>query len=132
MLNPFPIQFLSLLAYLILRVIAGFVLIVFGYRHFKARTELSQIMTLPFFPFGGVAATFFILAELVVGTLFILGMHTQFAALVLIAMSLKMMVLRPKFNHPSIPSRFMYLLFFAIGCSLFITGAGALAFDLPI
>lgn len=132
MLNPFPIQFLSLLAYLVLRVIAGFVLIVLGYRHFKARKELSQILTLPFFPFGGVATTFLILTELIVGVLFVLGMHTQYAALVVMAMSVKMVVLRPRFSHPSIPSRLMYLLFFAIGCSLFITGAGALAFDLPI
>lgn len=132
MLNPFPIQFLSLLAYLVLRVITGIVFIIFGYRHFKYRRELSQTLTLPFFPFGVVATTFLILTELTVGVLFILGMHTQFAALAVMAMSVKMLVLRPKFNHPSMPPRLMYLLFFAIGCSLFITGAGALAFDLPI
>ena len=132
MLNPFPIQFLSLLAYLILRVIAGLVLVFLSYRHFRVRKELAQILTLPFFPFGGVATTFLILTELIVGVLFVLGMQTQIAALVLIAMSFKMIILRSKFNHESMPSRLMYLLFLAIGCSLFITGAGVFAFDLPI
>jgi uncharacterized membrane protein YphA (DoxX/SURF4 family) len=132
MLNPFPIQFLSLLAYLVLRVITGFVLLILGYRHFTVRKELAQILTLPFFPFGGIATTFLILTELIVGVLFVLGMHTQIAALVLIAMSFKMLVLRPWFNHNSLPPRLMYLLFLAIGCSLFITGAGVFAFDLPI
>jgi uncharacterized membrane protein YphA (DoxX/SURF4 family) len=132
MLNPFPIQFLSLLAYFILRVITGLILIILGYRHFKNRRDLAQTLSFRFFPFGSIATTFLILTELAVGTLFVLGMHTQFAALVLMAMSVKMLVLRPKFNHSSIPSRLMYLLFFAISCSLFITGAGALAFDLPI
>ena len=132
MLNPFPIQFLALLAYLVLRVITGLVFFILGYRHFRARKELTQILTLPIFPFGVITTTVFILTELVVGTLFILGLYTQIAALLVIVMSLKMIVLRPIFSHVSIPSRLMYLLLFAIGCSLFITGAGAFAFDLPI
>ncbi len=132
MLNPFPIQFLALLAYLLLRLAAGSVLLVLGVRHFKQRESLYKALTLPLFPFGKVITSFFIITELVVGGLFILGLHTQIAALLLMAMSLKMLFLRKRFSHPALPGRLFYLLLFGISCSLFITGAGALAFDLPL
>lgn len=132
MLNPFPIQFLSLIAYLILRVLTGLVLLTLGYRHFKVRKALSRILVLPFFPFGIITTTALIVAEVVIGTLFILGAYTQIAALLAIGMSLKMIVLKSRFSHTTIPNRLFYVLLFAISCSLFITGAGALAFDLPI
>lgn len=132
MLNPFPIQFLALLAYLILRVLAGVVLLILGVRHFKQRVSLYPVLTLPIFPFGKITTLMLIASELTIGALFILGMHTQIAALLLMAMSVKMLFLRKRFSHPTLPSRLFYLLLFAIACSLFITGAGALAFDLPL
>ena len=132
MLNPFPIQFLALLAHLLLRVITGVVLLVLGYRHFKHRATLQTVLTLPLFPFGKITTLFFIMTELVVGILFILGHSTQIAALVLMAMSVKMLFWRKRFAHSTIPGRLFYLLFLGIACSLFITGAGALAFDLPL
>lgn len=132
MLNPFPIQFLALLAHLLLRVIAGAVLLILGVRHFRKRESLYPVLTLPLFPFGKITTTFFIFYELLIGTLFILGLQTQIAALLLMAMSVKMFFLRKHFSHPAVPGRLFYLLLFAISCSLFITGAGALAFDLPL
>jgi len=132
MLNPFPIQFLSLLAYLILRALTGLVLLTLAYRHFKVRKRLRALLVLPFFPFGVVTTTVLILAELAIGTLFILGAYTQFAALLAMIMSFKMIILKSRFADSSIPSRLFYVLLLAISCSLFITGAGALAFDLPI
>jgi hypothetical protein len=50
----------------------------------------------------------------------------------LIAMCLKMFVMRNWFDHPSIPTKLFYVLLFAASVSLFITGAGVFAFDLPI
>ena len=76
--------------------------------------------------------TSLILTELVVGTLFILGLCTQIAALIVILMSFKMLFLRKYFPHDALPSRLTYLLLLGISCCLFITGAGAFAFDLPI
>jgi uncharacterized membrane protein YphA (DoxX/SURF4 family) len=132
MLNPFPIQFLSLLAYFILRVLTGLVLLTLGYRHFEARKVLNTILVLPLFPFGTVTTTVLIMAELVIGALFILGAFTQIAALLAMIMSFKMIVLKSRFAHSSIPGRLFYVLLLAISCSLFITGAGVFAFDLPI
>ncbi len=132
MLNPFPIQFLALLAHLLLRVITGVVLLILGYQHFKHRTTLYLVLSLSIFPFGKITTFVFIVTELTIGTLLILGMHTQIAALLLIAMSVKMLFLRKWFPHLAIPGRLFYLLLLGISCSLFITGAGALAFDLPL
>lgn len=90
------------------------------------------MLVLPIFPFGKISVAVLIITELVIGTLFVLGLYTQIAALITILMSIKMIVLRNRFNHPALPSRLIYFLFLGIGCSLFITGAGVLAFDLPI
>ncbi len=132
MLNPFPIQFLALLGYFILRVITGFIFLVLGYRHFKQRVTLYPILKVKLFPFGKLVTASLIITELIVGILFILGLYTQIAALVVIVMSVKMILLRKYFSHPALPSRLTYLLLFGIGFCLFITGAGAFAFDLPI
>ncbi len=132
MLNPFPIQFLSLFAYFILRIFIGFILLVFSFKHWKQRESLYQALVLPIFPFGKISVTILIISELILGTLFVLGLYTQIAALITILMSIKMIILRNKFTHPALPSRLVYLLFLGIGCSLFITGGGVLAFDLPI
>lgn len=132
MLNPFPIQFLALLAHLLLRVIAGVVLIILGSRHFKQRESLYPVLTLSLFPFGKITTLLFIVSELVIGTLFILGLNTQIAALLLMGMSMYMLFFRKRFSHQALPGRLFYLLLLGISCSLFITGAGALAFDLPL
>ncbi len=132
MLNPFPIQFLALLGYFILRVITGFIFLVLGYRHFKQRESLYPTLKMRVFPFEKTTTILFIITELTVGVLFIIGLYTQIAALIVIVMSLKMLFLRKYFSHPALPNRLTYLLFFGISCCLFITGAGAFAFDLPI
>lgn len=132
MLNPFPIQFLALLAYFILRVIVGFVFLHLAYRHFKLRKTLQPILVLPYFSFGKITTFVLIITELIIGIMFLVGFYTQIAALITIIMSLKMLVLRNKFITPHLPNRLTYLLLFGIGCSLFITGAGIFAFDLPI
>ena len=132
MLNPFPIQFLSLFAYFILRIFIGITFLILGVRHWKQRESLYPALILPIFPFGKISVTILIITELVIGTLFVLGLYTQIAALITILMSIKMIILRNKFAHSSLPSRLIYFLFLGIGCSLFITGAGVFAFDLPI
>lgn len=132
MLNLFPIQFLSLFAYFILRVITGLVVLWLGFKHYQHRNELSDILVLPIFPFGKTAVFFLVLTEIIIGTLLTIGLFTQAGAILLMLLSLKMMVLYKHFNHPTLPNKLTYLLLFAIGFSLFITGAGIFAFDLPI
>jgi len=132
MLNLFPIQFLAPLAYTLLRLCAGALLIRIGVRRIKNRSqkkaslETKNLSTTPF--------VFIVigLIEIVSGALFILGLYTQLAALLVLLIS-GMQVLFPRaLWNPGIPSRIFYLLLFFVSLSLFITGAGILAFDLPI
>ncbi len=135
MLNPFPIQYLALFAYFILRVFVGLTLLYLGNKHWENRHELFKISipTLPFAESFVQVGTYTLIAtEVIIGLMFVAGFFTQIAALVLIIMSIKMLVFSKYLKHPSIPSRLSYTLFLAIGISLFITGAGVLAFDLPI
>lgn len=132
MLNPFPIQFLALFAYFLLRLCVGSVLIYLGLKHFSYREELRHVLTLSWFPFGRFTAYTFACAEILIGAFLIAGAYTQYAVLLLMLMSTKMLVMRSWFDHHSIPSKLFYFLLFGASLSLFITGAGVLAFDLPI
>ncbi len=132
MLNPFPIQFLALLAYLLLRVFVGAILLYLGIRHWQTRHTLKETLVLPWWPFGTTTTLVLIIAELVLGTLFILGAYTQYAALITMLICLDFMLFRHRFTHETLPARIFYVLLFGCALSLFITGAGALAFDLPI
>lgn len=132
MLNPFPIQWLALLAYFILRAIVGSALIWLGLRHFQERNPIATATNLPLFPFPKTAVILLALTELIAGSLLLLGFYTQIGALILVVLSLKMLVWNSCFSHPAIPSRLTYLLLLGCGLSLFITGGGAFAFDLPI
>lgn len=132
MLNPFPIQFLSMIAYALLRVCVGFVFLALGVRHFKQRSSLAEAFTGRYFPFGTLPAYILILSELIIGTMYVLGFYTQYAALAGLVLSFFMILFRTRLLHYSIPGRLFYLLVFGISASLFITGAGIFAFDLPI
>lgn len=131
MLNPFPIQFLALFAYFLLRTITAIVLLVLGYRHFKHRHELTAVLRLSWWPFGRLNTLILITAEFAIAFFLLIGYYTQYAALALLLMSIKFLVLRGYCTHHSLPSRLFYLLLLGISLSLFITGAGVFAFDLP-
>jgi len=132
MLNPFPIQFLAMFAYFLLRITIGFALLYLGVKHYKARDELKNILVLSWFPYGAFAALTFAVGEIMIGGFLIAGAYTQYAALALMVMSIKMLFMRNWFNHPSIPQKIFYFLLLGASFSLFITGAGVFAFDLPI
>lgn len=132
MLNLFPIQFLSLLAYFILRSITGITLLLLGCRHLKNGSALVPFFsTLPL-RLGKTSVALLIFTELTAGTLITLGLYTQLGAILLIILSIKMLIWRNRLQHPTIPSRLTYFLLLGIGMSLLITGAGVFAFDLPI
>lgn len=132
MLNPIPIQFLALFAYFILRVFVGAILIYLGLKHWRYATELKEVLTLKWWPFGGLSTGILICFELLLGFLFIVGMLTQIAAFFTFFMCIEFLILRKYFDHHSIPPKIFYLLLLAASLSLFITGAGVLAVDLPI
>jgi uncharacterized membrane protein YphA (DoxX/SURF4 family) len=132
MLNPFPIQWLALLAYFLLRVCVGIVLLYLGKKHIQHYKELVETTTWPLFKQSHFPIVMFIMSEIIIGIMLFIGALTQYAALFLIILSTKMLVWRNRFAHTSIPQRVTYILLVGIGFSLLITGAGAFAVDLPI
>ena len=132
MLNPFATQYLSLFAYFILRFFVGGILVFLGLKHFSYRNELKHVFALSWFPFGLFTTLVFAAIEIIIGGMFIAGYYTQFAAIAGISISLTMLLIRNWFDHHTIPKKLFYILILGISLSLFITGAGAFAFDLPI
>lgn len=132
MLNPFPIQFLALFAYLLMRLFVAGTLYYLGVTHIRARTELRNHITLPLLPKRVESIILFAVIEIGIATLLVLGAHTQYAALALMLLCTYMLVFHSRMNHSTIPQRLVYVLLFGMALSLFITGAGVLAFDLPI
>ena len=132
MLSVFPLHFLALLAYLVLRVCAGLVLVYLGFTHWYYRHELKQTLTHSWWPFGGFSVSVLVLAELIFGSMMIAGFYMQVATLLVALMSLKLFTFRGLIDHPSVPSRMFYFLLFGVCLCLTITGAGAFAFDLPL
>lgn len=132
MLNPFPIQFLALLAYLLLRVTLGSIFLYFGLRHIQSVPRWTAALMLPRTQTGRVIALAFAAIECVIGAMFILGYYTQLAALGTLFMCVTLIVLRKQFDTALLESRLFYVLLAGAALSLFITGAGALAFDLPL
>ena len=123
MTNPFPILFLSLFAHMILRIFVGSILIFLGVRH---ATEYRKLPSKAWF------SLLLASIEILAGSLFILGAFTQYAALLIILLSGILMIVNKRLPIKTMPSRIFYLLLLGVAFSLFITGAGAIAFDLPI
>jgi uncharacterized membrane protein YphA (DoxX/SURF4 family) len=132
MLNVFPIQFLAPLAYALLRVCIGLVFLYFAQSHFKNRDELKEKLVLPWFPYGTFITWYLILIEFIIGAMYVLGFYTQIAALLAILYTLDMAFWGKKIHHPLLPRKLVKILIFFVSLSLFITGAGIFAFDLPI
>lgn len=114
MLSLFPLHFLSLLAYFLLRIVVGIIALFMGSallaRSGTHNKVLGSLLTLA-------------------GTQFVLGFYTQVASLIL-ATLMFLGGVKPSL-FPGKPRSF-FLLMWAVAVSLFITGAGAFAFDLPI
>jgi uncharacterized membrane protein YphA (DoxX/SURF4 family) len=122
MLSIFPIMFLSLLAHAILRVATGAVLIVFGIQNFRkiqSGTPHTHLFLL------SICALY----EVVCGVLLVVGYLTQVAALTLVGYALLISFVR-RSGVSKLPASTRILLA-GIGLSLFITGAGAFAVDMP-
>lgn len=112
MLNIFPIQYLAPVAYLILRVGVGILLIRLGFSHIKHRETLKEVLVFSFFPYRTFMVWYLALVEIGIGALFLLGLYTQVAALLAIAYSIKFIILHKKLSHPLIPEqKFLYTSF---------------------
>ncbi len=134
MFNTFPILLsFGILAPTILRIVAGLIFANFGWlkltKDKKDKIKFFEILKLkPAMIFLWVIA----LTELIVGTMLVVGFLTQIASIVaslimLASIVIKMMI--PK----ALPNTLdFYILFFVVFLSLIFSGAGFLAFDIPL
>lgn len=132
MLNVFPIQFLAPLAYTLLRICVGAILLRLGFIHIKNRSALHNAFSFPYLGHGSAFAFIFGVGEILIGSMFILGFFTQIAGIFCLIMSIKILIMRSRLSHPLIPQPLFYILLSVVSISLIITGAGIFAFDLPI
>lgn len=134
--NPFPTMFLALVAHAILRIIFGLILMALGYRHlFAERQTLTQAIASCVPRLSGMAKLFAIklaIAELLLGAMFVFGFYTQIAALGTIIYAMKMLFFRKHLNPPLMPTPAFFALAIGVCLSLFITGAGVFALDIPL
>ena len=136
MMNIFPTVFLSMLAYFILRGFAGVLLLSLGMRHIKKDREMLRASIATHWPYFARISGFLVLKlaviEILIGAMFIVGAYTQIAALIGFVFSFKMLLSHKCLPYPLMPPPFFWVLMLAVCASLFITGAGAFALDLPI
>jgi uncharacterized membrane protein YphA (DoxX/SURF4 family) len=113
-------------------MVVGFVWLELALRHRQDAKRIATAFHLPLFPWPKLGIALIIIIEFIIGGLFVIGLFTQIAALLSILWCIKLLVLRRYFTDISFPDTRTTILLLAIGITLFITGAGALAFDLPI
>lgn len=125
MLNPFPeLLYLRLLAPTILRWASGLTFAYIVYAQFTRRHELVRQF--------GVWFWLLLLAESLPAVGLIFGYHTQYAALLGIAVSLVHMYYAKRYPHLIPLCRLDYFYLMVICVSLLLTGAGAFAYDISL
>ena len=132
MLNPFPdLLTYSFFAPTIVRMAAALIFFHLAYYHSQNKNSLAIIS----FPIVGSGVWIVLLmasAEAIVGAGLFFGYVIQISAAVGAAIALKYFVLHTKFPQFFVLSRATTLLLFAMCVSLALSGAGAVAFDLPL
>lgn len=133
MLSLFPsLLDYSLLAPFIIRLVAGLIFLDLGYLKLRReRTRWTDLFN-TFLGFGGIFVAIIAAIETVGGLLLIIGLFTQAAALVLAILTFLNLYL--EWRDPAFVRRsfVFYLMLFAMTLSLLFSGAGFLAFDLPL
>jgi len=134
MLNPFPeLLSLGLVAPLILRLVVGLIFINTGYLKITKEKQrwtvfLNAIRLKPAKQLVLVLG----LIEIIAGALLIVGMGTQYVCVVLLILTAKEWAVEYKEDVLVARDIVFYTLVGAILLSLLLTGAGFLAFDLPL
>lgn len=134
MLNPFPeLLTYSLLAPFILRIVAGFIFINLGvllYQQEKQRWLIScKALKIPK---PEIAVKIFGSLEIIGGFMFIFGIYTQVAAIVLALFTFAESYIEYKDSTILKRNLVFYVMLFSITLSLLFSGAGKFAFDLPL
>lgn len=134
MLNPFPeLLTYSLLAPFILRLTLGYILVNLG--SLKLKVEKDRWETafhLLGFKEKALATKVLGYIEILGGLALLLGFYTQIAALVFVLLLGIELFIEQKEEALMKRDLTFYILLFAISLSLLFSGAGFLAFDLPL
>ena len=134
MLNPFPeLLVFGFFAPTILRIAAATIFIYVAYMQTQHREAMAKIP----FPiigtsFGMGVVWFAVAVELALAGALIAGYYTQIAAIVGAIAAVKYFVFGKRWPTFSSISRGTSALLFIILVSLLLSGAGALAYDLPL
>jgi uncharacterized membrane protein YphA (DoxX/SURF4 family) len=133
MLNTFP-QLLTygFFAPTVLRILVAFSFFYIAGAQFSRRKEISELKIQII---GHVDQTMVLISSLViflVGVALFLGWHTQIAAILGILVCLKHAVYAKKYPRLIPLCRMEYIYLIVIMLTLLVSGAGALAMDLPL
>jgi len=118
----------------VLRMALGVLFLIHGWQHLtrERRENIASGLRVAW----GSVGTYFIwyLAgiEIIVGIAFIAGFLTQIAALIGIVIAIKMLVLKERYPMIVLQNVAYYVLIIVICVSLLLSGAGALAIDIPL
>ncbi|MDO8593942.1 MAG: DoxX family membrane protein [bacterium] len=134
MLNPFPdLLTFAFFAPLILRLALGILFFNFGHHTLtKGKLQHGALFEALGLKQGTRYATALGIVEIILGILLIIGLYTQIAALVGLILSLAAYYLKGKHDAHVEHRRHLFFLTAAISLSLLLSGAGAIAFDLPL
>src|SRR3989344_2412263 len=134
MLNPFPdLLTFSFFAPFLLRLALGVVFFDFG-RHTltKGKAQHGALFEALGLRPGTRYALHLGTLEIVIAIMLIAGIYTQIAALIAFALSLAAYYLKGKHGAHIEHRRHLFFLTAVISLSLLLTGAGAVALDLPL
>lgn len=132
MLNPFPnLLIFGFFAPTLLRVFVALVFLASAWMLYQRRDELSRT---PFILIGSGAWIVWVAMAFnaAVGGMLLLGYYTQIGALFGALLGLKGLVWAKQYGRFFVLCRVDYLFVLVICLSLLLSGAGALAFDLPL
>ena len=125
MLSIFPSLFTySLLSGLILRLTLGLVFLFWGYKRLMSKSEKIGTEKKKITAFGTVKA--------IIGILLIIGLWTQLAALASAIILIVKLAHKARSKSLFTDGVNYYFILLMISLALLFTGAGALAFDLPL
>ncbi|HEY4508161.1 MAG TPA: DoxX family protein [Candidatus Paceibacterota bacterium] len=133
MLNPFPdLLAFGLVAPLLLRVAVGLMFVNAGIKKLCRKSwVISLFERLNLKPASSYAVAFGVV-EVVSGFLLVVGLFTQIASLATLVVSVFMLYEKNKRPAEMPGSRGVFLLLCIISLSLLFSGAGFLAFDVPL
>lgn len=119
MLSIFPsLLVLEQFAPLLLRLTIGIIFIFWGYRAWKRRESSKE------YAYG--------IFEIVLGILFVLGLFTQFAALIASIIFIRELIAKVKVRAFFTDGVNYYFLLLIISVCILISGPGLFSFDLPL